>query len=103
MDRYDDVAKSFSEFFGAEHLRVSFAEKASVGELTRLKDEKASKTDLQKINLTIEAVYDRLKHISILQSELAKSILPAKASGSFKATENINTTLQRRDFIAKQT
>jgi hypothetical protein len=46
-------------------------------------------------------VYNRIKHISILQNELAKSLIPIKASGSFKATENINTKLLRRDFLAK--
>ena len=29
-------------------------------------------------------------------------MVPSKASGSFKATENVNTKLLRRDFIAKQ-
>jgi hypothetical protein len=39
--------------------------------------------------------------MSILQSEMAKSLIPIKASGSFKATENVNTKLLRRDFLAK--
>jgi hypothetical protein len=36
-----------------------------------------------------------------MQTELAKIIVPTKASGSFKATENFNTKLMRRDQLAK--
>ena len=41
--------------------------------------------------------------MSVLQSELARAILPIQSSGSFKATENVNTKMQRRDYMAKQT
>jgi hypothetical protein len=37
-----------------------------------------------------------------MQLEFAKTIIPNKASGSFKATENLNTKLIRRDYLAKQ-
>jgi len=74
-------------------LKDRFAQKADNRELGRVRSEKASKTDIEKVNVTIETLHHRLKQISILQSELAKSILPSKPSGSFKATENINTKL----------
>jgi len=50
----------------------------------------------------IEALNVRLKHVSILISEIAKAAIPNKASSSFKASENINTKLQRRDFLSRQ-
>jgi hypothetical protein len=37
-----------------------------------------------------------------MQAEIAKLAIPSKASSSFKAKEEINTKLQRRDFISKQ-
>ena len=37
-----------------------------------------------------------------MQLELAKTIIPNKPCGSFKATENFNTKLLRRDYLAKQ-
>lgn len=54
------------------------------------------------INNLVETVNIRLKHLSILISELAKTNVPAKASSSFKGGENINTKIQRRDFLSKQ-
>ena len=37
-----------------------------------------------------------------MQAEIAKVQIPSKASSSFKAKEEINTKLQRRDFLSKQ-
>ena len=54
------------------------------------------------LNNLIETVNTRLKHLSILITELAKTNVPAKASSSFKGGENINTKIQRRDFLSKQ-
>jgi len=45
------------------------------------------------MNSMVDALNVRLKHMSILQSELAKAAIPNKASSSFKASENINTKL----------
>ena len=41
----------------------------------------------------MNALNVRLKHMAILQSELAKTTIPNKTSSSFKATENINTKI----------
>ena len=40
--------------------------------------------------------------MGILQCELAKQAVPSKASSSFKGGENINSKIQRRDFLSKQ-
>lgn len=45
------------------------------------------------LNNLVETVNLRLKHLSILISELAKTNVPAKASSSFKGGENINTKI----------
>lgn len=50
----------------------------------------------------INAVNVRLKHVSVLTSEIAKANVPSKASSSFKSGENINTTLQKKDFLSRQ-
>lgn len=101
LEKYQGVYRSFSQFFCADNLTDKLAQKADLREMNNIKNETASKTDLKEVYFTIDTLYQRLKHISILQTELAKSIVPSKASGSFKATENVNTKLLRRDFIAK--
>lgn len=40
--------------------------------------------------------------MSILLAEMAKTVVPSKASSSFKSGENINTKLMRRDFMRRQ-
>lgn len=50
----------------------------------------------------IKSVNERLKHVGILISEIAKANIPDKASSSFKVGENLNTKLQRREFLSRQ-
>lgn len=71
--------------------------------MEQVREETARNHDIVLLNQLLEAVYHRIKHLAILQTELAKSLVPMQSSGSFKATENINTKLIRRDFLAKQT
>jgi hypothetical protein len=44
---------------------------------------KANKEDINNVNKLIESLNNRLKHISILQNEMAKSAVPNVASSSF--------------------
>ena len=100
MDNYEGVANNFKSYFGEQHIKAQFAEKANAGEVARAMELKASKTEFNQLSSAIEALHDRLKQMSILQSEIAKSVLPTKASGSFNAKENINTKMKRREFVA---
>ena len=43
----------------------------------------------------IENLYQRLRHLSILQVELARVLVPGNASSSMKAGETINTKIQK--------
>jgi hypothetical protein len=63
---------------------------------------KADRNEIDSIAKLTEALNTRIKHISILLAELAKTIVPNVASSSFKGGENINTKLLRRDFMRKQ-
>lgn len=62
----------------------------------------ATKDDIAKVDATLKNLFTRIKHMSILQAELARSNVPHNASSSFKATENVNTKILKRDFLAKQ-
>ena len=75
--------------------------KADLELINRLQETKATKAQLKMMTKLIEALNVRLKHLSILQAELAKVSVPTQASSSFKAAENINTKIQRRDFLSK--
>ena len=62
----------------------------------------ASKEDLAKVTKNIDNLFAKLKQLSVVQAELARANIPCKASSSFTATENINSTIVRRDYLAKQ-
>ena len=99
---YEKVAKQFSQFFNTEELLTTLNRKADIELIERLQATKAPKTDLETTNSLIDACNLRIKHISIVMTELAKAFVPSKASSSFKNGENINTKIQRRDFLSKQ-
>ena len=35
-------------------------------------------------------------------SEIAKSVIPAQASSSFKSEENLNNKIQKLDYLSRQ-
>ena len=43
-----------------------------------------------------------MRHLSILQVELARVLVPGNASSSMQAGETINTKIQKRDYLLKQ-
>lgn len=69
---YDRVANSFSKFFNSEELEKALNNKADLHLIEGLRAEKAALTKVQNCEALIEALNIRLKHLSILQSELAK-------------------------------
>ena len=50
----------------------------------------------------VETVNHRLKQLSVLQAEAAALMVPTQASSSFTASENVNTKILKREYIAKQ-
>lgn len=91
LSLYDRVAESFQRFFGQDELQQVLDRKADLELVQRLQDTKATKQEITYQSSLIDALNVRLKHMSILISEIAKSAIPSRASSSFKATENINT------------
>ena len=62
----------------------------------------ANGEDIHYNEKLVKSVNERLKHLGILISEIAKANIPDKASSSFKVGENLNTKLQRREFLSRQ-
>lgn len=85
-----------------EELDKVLAKKADIELIDALAKSKASFAQLQHCEALIEALNVRLKHLGILQCEIAKAAVPSQSSSSFKGGENLNTQIQRRDFLSKQ-
>jgi len=50
----------------------------------------------------IEGLNNRLKYVSVLQYELAETILPPKKSGTFKHLSDLNNTIKHREKLSEQ-
>lgn len=96
------MAIQFQKFFNEEEIQTIIDRKADIELIDRLESTKAQKTDVQVTNSLIECLNGRLKHMSILVTELARANVPSKPSSSFKGGETINTKIQRNDFLSKQ-
>lgn len=50
----------------------------------------------------MESVHERLKHLSIVQVELARSMIPQKTVALYNKEEALNHKITRREFLLKQ-
>ena len=102
MEQYDEVVRKFAKFFNSDELQRIIDTKVDTKTLTEVFQLKASKKQLESAMTVIENLYQRLRHLSILQVELARVLVPGNASSSMKAGETINTKIQKRDYLFKQ-
>jgi hypothetical protein len=70
--------------------------------IKKIQDQKADRVDFKGNEKKIDSLNKRLKNVSILLTELAKSVIPHQASSNFNAPENINYKVTKQDFISKQ-
>jgi len=93
MEEYDKVTQNFSRFFNSDELQRIIDTKVDTRTLTQVFQLKASKKELESAMSVIENLYQRLRHLSILQVELARVLVPGDASSSMQAGETINTKI----------
>lgn len=98
MISYERVLSMFQKFFDHEELQKLFDKKADVTSVQSVKDIKANKIDVEGCLNLIESVHERMKHISILQVEMARSLIPQKTSSTYNADEALNHKISRRNF-----
>lgn len=82
--RYEQVRRDFSKFFNIELLEIQFDKKADMEMITMLNDQKVNNTDLAQTRYTIENLNERVKHLSVIQSEMANYLSSFK--GKFSST-----------------
>lgn len=67
-----------------------------------VQEAKANKTDLEDCLALVESVHERLKHLSIVQVEIARSMIPQKTVALYDKEEALNHKITRREFLLKQ-
>jgi hypothetical protein len=76
MSNYERVLNQFSKFFDQEELAKIIERKADVSLVQNVQDIKANKSDVEGCLKLVETVHERIKHMSILQVEMARSLVP---------------------------
>ena len=102
MVNYEKVLLQFSKFFDQEELQKILDRKADIILLQSVQEAKANKTDLEECLHLIDNVHERLKHLSIVQVEIARSMIPQKTTSTYNKEEAINHKITRREFLLKQ-
>ena len=76
--RYEQVWKDFSKFFNVDLLEEQLAKKADLEMITMLNAQKVNNQELIQTRHTIDNLNDRVKHLSVIQSEMASYLIPPK-------------------------
>ena len=78
--KYEIVAKAFNKYFTQDNLQMSLERKADLYMLAEMNAKKANKEEVSQTQSLIENLNQRVKHLSIVQYELARSLEPVKNS-----------------------
>ena len=83
--KYEAVCQTFDRFFDSVDLIAQWDDKADKMFVKNICMQYAPMQDLNETHCVIEQIYRRIQHMSVLQTELAKVIIPSKPSGSINA------------------
>lgn len=89
LDNYEQVVKSFSKFFDTDELAAVLERKADMELVRRLQDNKAEAKDLTVLQANLNALNNRLKHVSVVQAELAEATVSVVDETNVKARESL--------------
>lgn len=99
---FEKVRADFSQFFSQGNLKEMIDRKLNITDYQLMQIHNVKANDFDRLLDSVNNMYHKLKQVSVLQAEMARAILPMKASSSMKAGETTNTKLMRRDYVAKQ-
>lgn len=102
MVNYEKVLSQFQKFFNQEELQKIIDRKADILLVQDVQEVKANRQEVEECHLLIEGVHERLKHLSIVQVEMARQMVPQKSSTVYNKDEAINQKISRREFLLKQ-
>ena len=82
MKKYEKVTHAFAKFFNEYELDKIIEEKVDNRTMLRIAQTKASRTELDNTIQIIESMYARLRSLSILTVEMARSLVPVVGNGA---------------------
>lgn len=102
MANYEKVLGMFQKFFDQEELSKIIDRKADITLVQNIQDVKANRIDVDSCLKLIDTINERLKHLIILQVEIARSMVPQKTPNTYNVEEARNHKVSRREFLLKQ-
>ena len=102
LEKYERVTASFAQFFCEGDLAGQLRQKVDCLTFDKYREEQVTQAHLAEMQATVETVNHRLQQLSVLHAEAAALMVPSQASSSFTASENVNTKILKREYIAKQ-
>ena len=97
LEQYQSVVTQFHKFFSSDSLQEQLNQKAETKKVQALFYASVSKKDLEGLVLNSKDMFEKLRSMSILNVEMAKSLRSVQTS----ATTNVKV-LQQLDFLVKQ-
>ena len=89
----------FTQFFNQEELGALIDRKADLEIVRRLHEQKASVRDMNNLQRALKEVDVKLKHMCVLQSDIAMAIVPSKTAGKFSNQADLNNSLKNREKL----
>lgn len=77
--QYDRVRKDFDKFFDIPLLSRQFDLKADIEMLKEIEKRKVNHKEHNQTKMLINKLHDRVKHLAVIQAELADSLVPYKS------------------------
>lgn len=103
MKLYESITVQFSKFFSQDDLSFRLAQKVDNTTFEKLNELKASRDELNQAMAIIETLFDRLRHIALMQVEITRSMVPQKSStsSSFEQTMTIQERQKKTEYLNK--
>ena len=80
FSKYETVTKAFQKFFNEEEISIMLDRKVDKNMLAQMSDSKASKEDLIYTNSLVDSLNERMKHLSVVHSQLVSTFEPVRES-----------------------
>ena len=80
FSKYETVTKAFQKFFNEEEISIMMDRKVDKNMLAQMSDTKASKEELKQTNSLIDSLNERMKHLSVVHTQLAGTFDPVRES-----------------------
>ena len=74
LKSYESVYNEFRKFFDDDELTLILKRKADIYMVDQLDDLKANKLQVSQLLTKIENLNDRVKHVSVIQNEIADQL-----------------------------